>query len=129
MHGSAIGLMQLLGQNNGAGGCFLTLVYLAMIIAIIAGFWKVFEKANQPGWGALIPIYNVILLLKIANKPLWWLVLMFIPFVNLIPAILVPVAVARNFGQSDLFAVGLILLPFIFYPILGFGDAQYSPQM
>ncbi len=102
------------------------LIFLAIFIAIIAGFWKVFTKAGKPGWAAIIPIYNGIVLLEIAGKPLWWIILFFIPLVNVIMAILVGLAVARNFGKSELFGVGLGLLGFIFYPILGFGDAQYQ---
>jgi hypothetical protein len=99
---------------------------LAIIVAIIAGFWKVFVKAGKPGWAAIVPIYNVIVLLEIAGKPLWWVILFFIPIVNIIMAVLVCIAVAKNFGKSDLFGVGLGLLGFIFFPILGFGDAQYQ---
>ena len=99
---------------------------LAIIVAIIAGFWKVFVKAGKPGWAAIVPIYNVIVLLEIAGKPLWWVILFFIPIVNIIMAVLVCIAVAKSFGKSDLFGVGLGLLGFIFFPILGFGDAQYQ---
>jgi hypothetical protein len=109
------------------GGAFSTLLVIAIVVAVIAGFWRMFEKANQPGWGAIIPIYNIILLLQIAGKPVWWIILMMIPFVNIIPAILVPLGVAKNFGKSALFGIGLILLPFVFYLILGFGDAKYVP--
>jgi hypothetical protein len=101
------------------------LIYLIIVVAIIVGFWKVFTKAGKPGWAAIIPIYNLIVLLEIAGKPLWWIILFFIPVVNLIAAILVGLGVAKNFGKSDAFGVGLGLLGFIFYPILGFGDAQY----
>jgi uncharacterized membrane protein YoaK (UPF0700 family) len=85
-------------------------------------------KAGKPGWAAIIPIYNVIVLLQIAGKPLWWIILLFIPIVNLIMAILIGIAVAKKFGKSGGFGVGLALLGFIFYPILGFGDAQYQGE-
>ena len=102
------------------------LIALAIIIAVIAGIWRVFTKAGKPGWAAIIPIYNLIVLLEIAGKPLWWIILFFIPLANLIAAILVGLGVAKNFGKSDAFGIGLGLLGFIFYPILGFGDAQYQ---
>ena len=102
------------------------LIGLAIVVAVIAGFWRVFDKAGKPGWAAIIPIYNIIVLLEIAGKPLWWIILFFIPFANLVAAILVGLAVARNFGKSDGFGIGLGLLFFIFYPILGFGQAQYQ---
>jgi hypothetical protein len=115
---------RLAGRTN-KGKLMRGIVFLAVFIAIIAGFWKVFEKAGKPGWAAIIPIYNVIVLLEIAGKPLWWIIMFFIPVVNLIAAILVGLGVAKNFGKSDLFGIGLGLLGFIFYPVLGFGDAQY----
>jgi hypothetical protein len=107
-------------------GLLILVIELAIIVAIIAGVWKVFVKAGKPGWAAIIPIYNLIVLLEIAGKPLWWIILFFIPFVNIIMAIFVGIGVAKNFGKSDGFGVGLGLLGFIFYPILGFGDAQYQ---
>lgn len=83
-------------------------------------------KAGKPGWAAIIPIYNIIVLLQIADKPLWWIILFLIPLVNLIMAILVSIAVAEKFGKGAGFGVGLALLGLFFYPILGFGDAQYQ---
>ncbi|QNM96151.1 DUF5684 domain-containing protein [Chitinimonas koreensis] len=102
------------------------LIQLAIIVAVIAGLWKVFEKAGKPGWAALIPIYNLIVLLQIAGKPIWWIVLCLIPLVNIVIAFIVGIEIAKRFGQSALFGVGLTLLGFIFYPILGFGDARYQ---
>jgi uncharacterized membrane protein YoaK (UPF0700 family) len=86
-----------------------------------------FVKAGQPGWGILIPIYNVYLMIKIAGRPGWWLILFFIPLVNFIVGIIVTADIARNFGKGIGFVLGMIFLGFIFYPILGFGDAQYRP--
>ncbi len=106
---------------------FWLVIYLALVVVVIAGMWKMFEKANQPGWGALIPIYNIILLLKVAGKPVWWILLLFIPLVNIVISILVYAAVARNFGRGVGFTIGLIFLPIVFVPILGFGEAKYNP--
>jgi Family of unknown function (DUF5684) len=107
-------------------GLFFLAVELLIIVAIIAGFWKVFVKAGKPGWAAIVPIYNVVVLLEIAGKPLWWVLLFLIPIVNIVMAVIVGIAVAKAFGKSDAFGIGLGLLGFIFYPILGFGDAQYQ---
>jgi Family of unknown function (DUF5684) len=107
-------------------GAVIGLLYLALIVLIIAGFWKVFVKAGHPGWAAIVPIYNVYILLKIAGKPGWWLLLFFIPVVSLVIAILVSIEVAKAFGKGAGFGVGLALLGFVFYPILGFGDAKYQ---
>lgn len=101
------------------------LIALGPTILIIASWWKMFGKAGQPGWGAIIPIYNLYLMLEIARKPTWWLVLYFIPVVNFVISIIVYVAVAETFGKSAGFAVGLIFLPYVFFPILGFGSAKY----
>ncbi len=103
----------------------VALFYLAIIVVVIAGMWKVFTKAGQPGWAAIVPIYNIVILLKIVGRPVWWLVLLLIPFVNFVILILVSIDMAKSFGKGPGFGIGLWLLSFIFYPILGFGDAQY----
>lgn len=108
------------------GGLLFGLISLGLTIVVIAGMWKTYEKAGKPGWGALIPIYNVILLLEIAEKPLWWLILMFIPLVNVIIMIVLSIEIAQKFGKETGFGLGLAFFPFIFYLILGFGDAQYQ---
>jgi hypothetical protein len=100
---------------------------LLVIVLLIVAMWKVFVKAGQPGWAAIIPIYNTYIFLKIAGKPGWWLILFFIPIVNLIFAIIAAIAFAANFGKSTGFAIGMIFLPFIFIPMLAFGDATYAP--
>jgi len=102
------------------------IIQLAILIVVVAGMWKVFTKAGQPGWAVLIPIYNIIVLLGIAGKPVWWFLLFFIPLVNLVIALLVSLAVAEKFGKSAGFGIGLWLLGPVFYPILGFGSAQYQ---
>ena len=113
------------GLLGALGGGICSLLYLALIVVVIAGMWKAFEKAGQPGWTAIVPILNIIVMLKIADKELWWIVLMLIPLVNIVIAIIVMIAIAEKFGKSAGFGIGLALLGFIFWPILGFGDAQY----
>ena len=112
-------------SGNGGSGIFGTLVSLVIAGLVIAGGWKVFAKAGQPGWAFIIPIYNVIVLLRIVGRPLWWIVLLLIPFVNFIVAILVYIDLAKSFGKGVGFALGLIFLGPIFIAILGFGSAQY----
>ncbi len=99
----------------------------AFVILMIVSMWKVFSKAGQPGWAAIIPIYNIYILLKVAGKPGWWLILMIIPIVNFVIGIITVLAIAQRFGKGGGFAVGLLLLPIVFYPILAFGSAQYTP--
>ena len=103
-------------------------VYFGVIIVTIMGMWRVFEKAGHPGWACIIPFYNIYILLKIAEKPGWWLLLYFIPLVNIVIAVMVMISVAKNFNKDVGYAIGLMLLPFIFYPILGLGDAEYMGE-
>lgn len=98
---------------------------LSIAIFLIAAQWKIYEKAEQPGWACIIPIYNTYVLLKIVGKPWWWLLLMLIPLVNVIFAIWMVNMLSKSFGKDEGFTVGLILLGFIFYPILGFGRSRY----
>ena len=84
------------------------------------------QTAEKPGWGIIIPIYNIILMLEIAGRPIWWVILFFIPIVSIVAAILVNIDIAKKFGKSAGFGVGLALLGFIFMPILGFGDAKFQ---
>jgi hypothetical protein len=107
------------------GLVFAVSAYLALVIVIVAGMWKTFEKAGQPGWACIIPVYNIMVILEITKKPIWWLILMLIPCVSIIAAILVMIDFAKVFGRGAGFGLGLTFLPFIFFPILGFGSARY----
>jgi hypothetical protein len=112
-------------DGGGAANAIGIVIYLAIAILLIAGLWKTFEKAGEPGWGVLIPFYNIYLICKIAGRPGWWLLLFLIPCVGFIIGIIVALDLAKNFGKGPLFGIGLFFLGFIFYPILGFGDARY----
>jgi hypothetical protein len=117
------------GGGNGAavvggiGGTIFVLVYLAIMAIWLIGMWKVFVKAGEPGWAVLVPIYNIIVLLKIVGRPVWWILILWL----VIPFFLIGFDLARKFGKGGGFGIGLTLLPFIFYPLLGFGDARYNP--
>jgi len=95
----------------------------------IAGLWAIFKKAGKPGWAAIIPIYNLVVLLQIVNKPVWWILLLLIPCVNFILIIIgwiwINNLLSKSFGQGGAFTLGLMFLGFIFYPLLGFGDYTY----
>lgn len=113
----------------GAVGGAIMIVYLGILIVALVGMWKVFEKAGKPGWGAIIPIYNIVLLLEIVGKPIWWLLLLFIPCVNVVILLILFLELAKCFGKGAGFGIGLWLLGFIFFPLLGFSDAKYrGPQ-
>jgi hypothetical protein len=100
------------------------LCYAVYTILIIAAWWKIFSKAGQPGWAAIIPIYNLIVWCKIVGRPAWWVLLLLICFP--IFFIILLIDLAKSFGKGVGFAIGLILLSIIFFPILGFGSATYQ---
>ena len=109
-----------------APGPLFWIFWLAFMILMIAACWKIFTKAGQPGWAAIIPIYNWYILCKIVGRPGWWVILLLIPFVNFIVGIILCIDLAKSFGKGVGFGIGLILLGVIFFPILGFGSAQYQ---
>ena len=100
---------------------------LAIILVVIIGWWKMFNKAGIPGILALIPIVHCFYLCKVGGKPAWWGIFLLIPLVNLIFAIIVSISVAERFGRGAGTAVGLIFLAPIFACILGFGSAKWTP--
>jgi len=110
---------------SGTFSLIYSLLFWAIFILIIVSMWIIFKKAGKPGWAAIIPIYNTIIMLQIAKKPIWWIILYFIPFVNIVISIIVIYNMALAFGKGGGFTLGLILLPFIFYPILAFGKSAY----
>jgi hypothetical protein len=112
-------------NNNEGLGFFGTILYIAVIVFYIYCMWRIFVKADKPGWAAIIPFYNVLVELEIVGRPWWWLLLMFVPFVNIVIGIIVLLDLAKVFGKSSGFGVGLILLAPIFIPILAFSDATY----
>lgn len=119
-------------ENNGGGaagaigGLIMMVIQLGILGLVIAGMWKLFVKAGQPGWAAIVPIYNTYVLTQIAGRPILWFILTFVPCVNIVAAILIMIDIAKSFGKSTGYAIGMILLPFIFIPMLGFSDAQYG---
>lgn len=119
----------IFAQGGGDPNPIVGIVWLAVVILMVVSVWKVFVKAGQPGWASLIPFYNVLVMLQIAGRPGWWLLLFFVPLVNIAVAILVSVDIAKAFGKSTGFGIGLALLAFVFYPVLAFSDAQYVGQV
>ena len=112
-------------DNGGGMGFFGTILYLALIAFFIYCLWRIFVKAGKPGWAAIVPIYNVLVELEIVGRPWWWLLLLLVPLVNVVIGIMVLLDLAKVFGKGTGFGIGLILLSFIFIPILAFGDARY----
>ena len=111
-----------------AGGAALGVmmfVYLALFVVTVIGLWKVFEKAGKPGWAAIIPIYNIIVLLEIVGKPACWIILFLIPIVGFVMWIIVANQLSLSFGQGIGMTIILIFLSFVGFMVLGFGSAQY----
>lgn len=118
-----------MSQSNGVAAVIISLVftavYLLVILAMIAGQWKVFGKAGKPGWASIVPIYNIIVMFEISGLAMpWWYAL--IPFLNIYAMLMVSLAIAKKFGKTDAYGIGLFLAPFVFYPMLGFGSAVYN---
>ncbi len=110
------------------------IIYLILLVVLIVSLWKIFEKAGKPGWAAIIPIYNILVILEIVGLQWWWILIiligMFIPIVNFLIMIgvgfYIDYLLAKSFGKDIGFAIGLFLLGIVFLPILAFGDAQYQ---
>lgn len=115
-------------SDNMAGFVQLFFLFLLIIFVIpmIIGMWKTYQKAGRHGWECIIPIYNNMVLAEIGGKPNWWGLLCLIPYVNIIFYIWIVNLTAKKFGKNVGFTVGLVFLPFIFWPILGFGNAEYE---
>jgi uncharacterized protein DUF5684 len=111
--------------NDGGSAAVLIVVWLVVAVLLFASLWRVFTKAGQPGWAAIVPIYNFIVLLKIIGRPLWWILLFLVPIVNIIVLFVIYIDLAKSFGKGVGFGVGLALLGVIFLPILAWGDATY----
>jgi hypothetical protein len=103
----------------------LLIAILAVIVLVIAGLWRVFSKAGEPGWTSLVPFWNILVMLRIAGRPQWWILLLFLPIISLIISALMAIDLGKSFGKGTAFGLGLAFLPFIFYPILGFDDSEY----
>lgn len=112
--------------GSGAAGAIVGLIYLAVLAFFLVAMWRLYSKAGQPGWTGIIPIVNTFYLLKIVGRPFWWFFVFLIPFIGWIWAIIAMHGLSRSFGHGGWFTVGLIFLPFIFFPILAFGSSRYS---
>src|SRR5205809_2744760 len=108
------------GAIAGTIGIVTMVIAFALAILEIAALWKVFVRAGYPGWAVLIPIYNVVVMCKIGGKPGWWFLILWL----VIPAFLVCIGIARNFGKSTGFGIGLALLSPIFIPMLAWGSTS-----
>ena len=104
----------------------LLIFQLILIAVAVIGLWKLFSKAGKPGWASIIPIYNTIVMIQISGKPIWGIILLFIPVANIVASVLIMIGMAKNFGRGTGTVIGLIFLPLIFMLILAFGSAEYK---
>jgi uncharacterized protein DUF5684 len=102
------------------------IVWLPLAILEIVGMWKVFVKAGRPGWAAIVPVYNNLQLIWMTGRPWWWILLMLIPIVNIVVIIMILHDLSKSFGRGVGTTLLLFFLPFIGFPILGFGSATYN---
>jgi hypothetical protein len=100
-------------------------IFSIVIVVLIISQWKIYEKAGKPGWAAIVPVYNQMVLAEIGGKPDVWGLLPLIPYVGIIWSVWLINRMAKSFGKDVGFTLGLIFLPLIFYPILAFGDSEY----
>lgn len=103
---------------------FIELLFITYIL-VFTGMWYMFEKAGKPGWGSIIPIYNLVLMTEIAKKPTWWIAMFFIPIANIVFMVMLMDGLSKSFSKETGFTVGLVLLSPVFMCILGYGDAVH----
>lgn len=106
-------------------GTYAILVLVIAVIMIVAN-WKIYTKAGKPGWASIVPFYNMYVMYEIAGMNGWMFLLTFIPIVNIVIQIMLYLNLAKKFGKSTGFAIGLILLNPIFLLMLAFGNTEYN---
>jgi hypothetical protein len=114
-----------INYNTGNGSFIGVLFALVTCIILIAAMWKIFVKAGKPGWAVFVPFYGNYCQFNITFGCGWLFLLMFVPCVNFVIMIMLYFKLAKVFGKGVGFGFGLLFLPFIFLPILGFGDDRY----
>lgn len=125
---AAVAIIELLQELLKEFLIIFGLVSIVIYLIVAIANWRVFTKAGKAGWAAFIPIYNIVVLLDIIGKPVWWIFLYLVPIVNVVFIIWTLNLLGRSFGRGEGFTIGLLMLPFIFFPILGFSRSQYLGQ-
>lgn len=112
-------------ENNMIYLIILGIIFIGVLVFSLISLAKIFKKANRSGISAIIPIYNIIVLLEITNYPKWYILLCFIPGANIIIHLMIMMKLSKLFKKGNAFGFGLTFLPFIFFPILAFNDSEY----
>ncbi|MGT2772022.1 DUF5684 domain-containing protein [Streptococcus marimammalium] len=105
---------------------YIVLSALFLVVLAIIGLWRTFEKANESGWKALIPIYNLYILSKIIYGNGWQFILLLIPIINIYYAYRFSQDMAQSYGKSTTFGIGIFLLSPLFISIIGYGASEYQ---
>jgi len=102
---------------------YFFLVIILFVIVPYIGLYKMFEKAGEAGWKALVPIYNFYIMIVLCGRPTWWMALMFVPIVNFFVGVGINIDFVKSFGKWRMRDIaGAILLPWIFFPKWGFDN-------
>ncbi|REC46498.1 DUF5684 domain-containing protein [Chryseobacterium pennipullorum] len=115
-----------------AAGLGIGTMFISLLVYLFYGYcmYKIFQKAGrQDAWAAFVPIYNAIVMLDIVKKPIWWIILFLIPFVNLYASWVVNDRLAKGFAkETPLYTILLFFFGFIFIPVLGLGSDTYDSK-
>lgn len=124
------GIYDTTTNNAGLTALFIGIIIFSLILSIIMiiSYWKIFKKKGKPGWAILVPIYNVIVQIQVANLSMIYFLLLLIPFVNIYAIIKINISFAKSFNKSTGFGIGLLLLPIIFVPLLAFSEEEDKKQ-
>lgn len=112
--------------SNSSSSLIVNIISLVVAVLLIAAYWRIFSKAGQPGWAAIIPVYSTFVLLRVVGRPWWWFIMLLIPVVGIIFAIILVNDLSKSFGHGIGYTLGLLFLSLIFIPVLGFGGSQYA---
>src|SRR5690242_15241696 len=120
-------LVQYAPAEPSAAAGVIVLVIIATLVVSIASLWRLFESVGEPGWAAVVPVYNLVVTLRVAGMSAWWMLALLIPYVGVLAFLPVALAFAQRFGRGAGFGVGIWLFPFIFFPILAFSAPRGVP--
>lgn len=114
-----------MGQYDRTPSAGLVVFYVVLMVLMVASYWKIFAKAGKPGWASIVPIYNLVVYLQMVNRPVWWIVLFFVPIVNIVIAIVLVHDLSKSFGKGAGWTLGLLFLGIVFVPVLAFGSDPF----
>lgn len=120
--------ISMMDEGGGLLALIMANMFINLLIYVFFGFviGKLFEKAGKPLWAGFVPVYNLVVLLEIVGRPLWWIILVLIPFVNFIIAILLCIDLAKSYGKDTVWGILTVFFFFVTLPIMAFsGDIRY----